>query len=189
MAQRESGYDRIERDRYNTPAWCTEALVPFLRGKWIWEPAAGNGAMAEVLCQHFDVLSSDIGPVAPAGAPGGCDFLQAALPPDEILAIVTNPPYSQAAEFCRHALKLMEPVGGMVAMLLRVDFDSGKTRRDLFADNPAWAMKIVFLDRVRWFEPEDGKGSPSENHAWYLWDFQHTGWPQIHYAQKEQEEF
>ena len=65
------------------------------------------------------------------------------------------------------ALKLA-PV---VAMLLRVDFDSGKTRVHLFRDNAAFTHKIVLLDRVVFFERDDGTAeAPSDNHSWYLWD-------------------
>ena len=30
MSQRESGYERIDRDLYETPEWVTEALLPHL---------------------------------------------------------------------------------------------------------------------------------------------------------------
>jgi hypothetical protein len=30
MSQRDSGYERKERDLYETPAWVTEALLPHL---------------------------------------------------------------------------------------------------------------------------------------------------------------
>jgi hypothetical protein len=45
MAQRESGYARIERDNYTTPEWVTRALLPHLPAPplHIWEPAAGSG--------------------------------------------------------------------------------------------------------------------------------------------------
>jgi hypothetical protein len=189
MAQRNSGYERKPSEFYETPAWVTEAVVPYLRGGPIWEPAAGGGTMLKVLRTRFLSFGSDIEPAA--HGIHELDFLAAdtrACTPKSCGAIVTNPPYSMAPEFCRHALKMMGPVAGQVAMLLRVDFDSGKTRRDLFQDNPAWAKKIVLLDRIEWFEPEPGKGGPSENHAWYLWDFQHKGDPAIRYATKQLDE-
>jgi tRNA G10 N-methylase Trm11 len=66
--------------------------------------------------------------------------------PTGVDAIVTNPPYGRlATPFIRHALSLDVPI---VAMLLRVDFDSAKTRRDLFADCPYFAGKITLLDRI-----------------------------------------
>jgi hypothetical protein len=99
--------------------------------------------------------------------------------------VCTNPPYGVqgklACQFITHALALV-PV---VAMLLRVDFDSGKTRVHLFRDCKAFAHKIVLMDRIVWFEHEDAAG-PSDNHAWFLWDKQHEGAPTISYAQKQQ---
>jgi hypothetical protein len=188
VSQKDSGYARKPADFYVTPAWCTEAVLPHLRKGVVWEPAAGDGAMLRVLQTQFWTIGSDLSP-ADQGI-HELDFLcPEAVLPKRCTAIVTNPPYYHAAEFCRQALRLMAPAGGQVAMLLRIDFDSGKTRRDLFELNPAWAMKIVLLDRIEWFKSESGKGGPSENHAWFVWDFRHEGWPQIRYARKEPEEF
>ena len=71
MSQRDSGYERQERDLYETPAWVTEALLPHLpECRTIWEPAAGSGKMSRVL-EGFagTVISSDLA--------GGQDFLAA----------------------------------------------------------------------------------------------------------------
>jgi hypothetical protein len=46
MSQRKSGYERKERDSYQTPAWVTLALVPhlpWLPGR-VWEPACGSAS-------------------------------------------------------------------------------------------------------------------------------------------------
>ena len=123
MSQRESGYERIERDCYETPEWVTRALLPHLGNiKSVWEPAAGSGKMARVLeAAGLQVLSTDIS--------AGQDFLLAGK--QSVDAIVTNPPYTSAALFIEHALRLMSG-GGKVAMLLRTDFDHAKTRWHLF---------------------------------------------------------
>jgi hypothetical protein len=61
MSQRNSGHARIAADRYMTPAWVTEALLPHLRpARTIWEPAAGSGQMARVLESVAHVVASDI---------------------------------------------------------------------------------------------------------------------------------
>jgi hypothetical protein len=51
MGKHETGYARIERDFYPTPAWVVEALAEHVEiaGKAIWEPAAGDGRMVEAL--------------------------------------------------------------------------------------------------------------------------------------------
>lgn len=90
-------------------------------------------------------------------------------------AIITNPPYDDkdsgvtAEKSLRHALRLMEAEKGMVAMLLRHEFDCGKKRRDLFEDHPAFMAKITLRFRPRWIEGTTG--SPRHNYAWYVWDW------------------
>ncbi len=175
MSQRDSGYERKENDLYETPAWVTAALLPHLPERdilTVWEPAAGTRKMVEVLAQSYVVHSTDIS--------SGHDFLRMTNH-NHANAIITNPPYTLATEFCEHALRLMEPVGGVVAMLLRTDFDHAKGRTHLFRDCPAFAKKLVLMKRIMWFEPEPGvKGkSPSFNHCWMIWDWQHDGAPTV----------
>ena len=162
MSQRASGYARRANEDYPTPAWVARAIAPRLRKvgvKTVWEPARGAGSLADALAaEGFNVVATTD------------DFLRHTHPPDRLIdAIVTNPPYGDdrrgqlACDFIRHALTLRV---NLVAMLLRVDFDSGKTRVDLFRDNPAFAGKVVLLDRIKWFPGDSG---PSDNHAWFTW--------------------
>src|SRR6516225_8434310 len=162
MSQRYSGYARVADDDYQTPEWVSEILLPHLRKvRLILEPASAGGKMARVLEQAAQVITSDIS--------RGTDFLSITRTPAD--AIITNPPYRLSREFVERALELTEPKRGLVAMLLRTDYDQAKTRRHLFADHPAFAGKLVLLRRIRWFEGT--KGHPSYNHCWYLWDWQH----------------
>jgi methylase of polypeptide subunit release factors len=186
MSQRESGYERKERDLYETPEWVTQALLSHLC-KWrtatAWEPACGSGAMVRVLKRHFEtVYAWDIAPDLEAAAQA--DFLFFEEAPDTFEAIITNPPYELAAEFCEQALLQTERDGGYVAMLLRTDFDHAKSRSHLFASCPQFAKKIVLTRRIAWFVEANGKpkASPSFNHAWYLWDWRHSGPPTIGYG-------
>jgi hypothetical protein len=175
MSQRHSGYARKERDLYETPHWVTHALIDRidLTGP-IWEPAAASGKMVEALASRgFEVFGSDID-----GEDD--DFLKSKILPAGYRTIVTNPPFNLAQAFIEHALRLTEPVGGTVAMLLRTDFDHAKTRAHLFADCNAFAKKLVLTKRIRWFE--DSTGHPSVNHAWFIWDWRHQGTPSIAYA-------
>jgi hypothetical protein len=178
MSQRNSGHARKERDLYETPEWVSEALIPHLRKDLasVWEPAAGTGKMAAVLERVAKVHASDI---EPNGEISACDFLSCSQMPANYEAIITNPPYETATEFCELALKLTEPVDGLVAMLMRVDFDSAKGRSHIFRDNPAWSKKLVLTKRIVWFE---GGKSPSFNHAFYIWDWKHTGAPVLAYG-------
>jgi hypothetical protein len=176
MSQRVSGYERVGGDLYETPAWVTHALQPHLPGAHlIWEPACGTGAMVRALQLWPGVVvrASDI--------TEGDDFLK--VERCYQTDIVTNPPYGlqgQLAEvFIEHALELTRPVNGRVAMVLRTDFDHAKSRKHLFKDCPQFSKKVVLLSRVRWIP--GSTGSPSFNHAWFIWSWQHTGAPTIAY--------
>jgi hypothetical protein len=176
MSQRNSGYVRVAFDKYITPAWVTVALSPHLckLALHVWEPAAGSGAMVSALTAlGYHVHASDIAT--------GDDFLKAeSLPSDQIQAIVTNPPYGIGQAFIEHALALTKPVGGVVAMLLRCDYDHAKTRQHLFGKCPAFAKKLILTKRIVWFD--DLKAAPSFNHAFFLWDWQHRGPPVVAYG-------
>lgn len=189
MAQRNSGYDRQPRDLYETPEWVTESVVPrlFSETKVLWEPACGAGKMVNVLQNRgftvygSDVVGDDLQPLL-----NPTDFLQQTelIDPD-VDTIITNPPYNIADEFIRHALKLMEPKRGKVAMLLSSDFDAAKTRRDIFSDHPAFSETVKLTRRIVWFEPgpdeispktgKRKKAQPSGNHCWFLWDWMQAG--------------
>lgn len=183
MSQRDSGYARKERDLYETPEWVTEALLPHLRPcDFILEPSAGSGRMAEILKDHCQVSAYDIEPHE--SLQGTKDFFYFEVGNCHCDGIVTNPPYEFAQGFCEHALRLMEPNAGFVAMLLRTDFDHAKSRTHLFRDCPAFSKKLVLMKRIVWFVEDDGKpkASPSFNHAWYVWDWKHEGPPTIAYG-------
>lgn len=169
MSQRNSEYKRHSHDLYETPEWVTRALLPYLparpmSGSTVWEPAAATGKISRVLAEAgYAVLSTDIRE--------GDNFLSyTSYPgPGALLGVVTNPPYNIAPQFIRQALAF--PSTHFVAMLLRSDFDHAKTRADLFGSSTTFSRKVVLTKRIVWVEREDGKrASPSENHAWYIWD-------------------
>lgn len=171
-----SNYARQQNDLYQTEPWATEALlrrIPYLTEKLVWEPAAGNHLLADVLRDFggAKVVTSDI---VTYDRPHDfiLDFLNSPpsiYPPyDRPDAIVTNPPYGKsnrdAVKFARLALQRCH---GWVALLLTAKFDFGSTRADLFRDNPRFAAKIVLVDRIQWFPGEHGG---TEDHAWYVWN-------------------
>lgn len=188
MSQRDSGYARKERDLYETPEWVTEALAWHVpeRVRTIWEPACGSGRMVRELERTLgvEVWGCDI---EPSGDAYVCaDFLSDTprVAVDAFDAIITNPPYELATEFCEQALRRAENVSGFVAMLLRTDFDHAKSRTHLFRDCPAFAKKLILMKRIVWFVEDNGKpkASPSFNHAWFIWDWRHEGPATIAYA-------
>lgn len=179
MAQRNSGYKRRKNDLYETPEWVTNALIPYLPPYIkIWEPACGSGKMVDVLVNHPDFKS-----VTGTDISMGVNFLQkSSLPYPTPNAIITNPPFSHAQQFIEHALELMQPKKGLVAMLLPTDFDAAKNRSHLFGECLMFSKKIILTKRIVWFKRKDGKKeAPSSNHAWYIWDYNHDGLPVIRY--------
>jgi hypothetical protein len=177
MGKHETGYARVERDLYPTPHWVIAALGEHidLHALTVWEPACGDGRMAEALRQRcVCVFASDI--VDYGGRQDEVlDFLSAQAPklersPD---LICTNPPFGQggrlATAFIEAGLRRIG-VCGILALLLPCDFDSAKTRACYFGDCPHFVGKIVLRQRVVWFQRSDGiREAPKENSAWFLW--------------------
>jgi hypothetical protein len=123
MSQRPSGYARRPDEDYATIAWPILALLATRRtapvGR-IWDPCCGVGKLVAVLrIRGFDAIGTDTNFLATARVPAGVSDL------------ITNPPYGEnkrgelAVKFIEHALVLGVP---RIATLLRVDFDSAKSR-------------------------------------------------------------
>jgi hypothetical protein len=178
MSQRPSGYARQADDVYETPLWVTQVVVPYLRQHclWPWDPVNGPASKIAKASRQSGF---------PVVATNGDFLTRTSLPYTRIDSICTNPPYGTggrlACQFVAHAPELV-PV---VAMLVRVDFDSSKTRMHLFQNCPAFDRKITLLDRIVWFERERATG-PSENHSWFIWNAQHRGPPTLSYARRPQ---
>lgn len=176
MSQRASGYARQERDLYETPPWCLDALKPHLRHrlrdhpiKKVWEPAAGSGKMVRALVSlGYQVEASDIAT--------GRDFLYEPIR-DDVEAIITNPPFGYAQEFITCALAHTKATRGLVAMLLDSNYDHASTRRHLFRDCPMFACCVALTRRIVWFKHPGKDPAPSSNHSWYIWDYRHKGPP------------
>ena len=167
MAQRRSEYARMPADDYATPAWVTDALLKVEHfDDPIWECAPGEGYMVRALKENgHEVLTT----------PG--NFLEYHVAPTA--TIITNPPYKLATLFCVWATMLVEQKRGKVAMLLPMDFDAAKGRAGLFRSFRAFKAKYTLLKRIRWANLEQKAAGPSMNHAWFVWDWQWNGPPQL----------
>lgn len=181
MSQRHSEYELVPGDCYFTPAWVTEALLSVEEfSDPIWEPAPGDGHMVRALTSGGYSV-----------APSHMDFLSTSHRNCNAKSIVTNPPYSQglAEKFVRHAINLMLVGGditdrsesGKVAMLLPHAWDTAKGRRDIFEEHPAFKAKHTLTRRIRWENLEQKANGPSSNHAWFVWDWKHSGPPTLGY--------
>jgi hypothetical protein len=187
-----SNFERKELDYYPTPSWVTAALIDSLFENRhvsehynVWEPAAGEGHMVNILTNHFLKLRySDIKDygyqndsmhlksfvtgdfLADTGSAGYSDILG-----EGFHAIITNPPYGDDAEkFIRKALQLSGRTIGVCAFLLRNEYDCSKGRVDLFNQYP-FARKIVLTSRPKWIE--GSTGAPRHNYSWYIWDYKY----------------
>lgn len=135
---------------YPTPPALTLALLRALRSlphdvrlpPNIWEPASGMGHMAwPLVANGYAVKCSDVQDygqrIEGTPAPEIRDFLQVTphwLGKD--WAIVTNPPFSIAADFVRHGLKFCPTV----MVLERLAFLESQARADILEHNLAWVL-------------------------------------------------
>ena len=172
---------------FPTPPWATRALLEHViydAGGTAWEPAAGEGHMAGVLAERFDdVYRTDVhdyslGASGADGAPARCglhavgSFVGQGLdvlpgPEHRPDWIITNPPFSLAAEFAERALDV---AGDGVALLMRTAWLEGQDRYErLFRDSPP-TFVAVFVERVpmtlgRW----DPDADTATAYAWFVW--------------------
>lgn len=170
-----SNFALKKNEFYETEPWATEALVRALKllHLWdegvIWEPAAGNHAIACTLLGSgaVGVITSDI---ATYNTKHNfmLDFIGAkSISLRSKFNIVTNPPYGRgnrmAVKFAEQSLDFCK---GYVALLLTAKFDFGSSRTHLFRDNPRFLAKVNLMDRISWA----GNGQVgTEDHAWYIW--------------------
>ena len=195
----ESGYDRNRLDRYWTNPWMTDELFKHCAGeipKVIWECAAGRGDMSRAIAEHKRLVYSsdidmsefdkDIGPghersfldefelpeYVEEGAPGDTPMR------GPVRGIITNPPYNEpwrgiADDFIRKGLGFFDQSGiTFMAMLLRSEFRSGKSRKDMFGECNHYLGELVLTTRPRWDygDPDAPEtAAPRHNVSWFLW--------------------
>lgn len=157
---------RKAADLYPTPPEVTVALMRFLklpRSTQIWEPACGQGDMVEALrgCGML-VYGTDIR--------SGQDFLDSWQPRNTIAAcswIITNPPFSLADEFIRHAAEIGKPF----AMLLKAQYWHAAKRAQLFREiPPSYVLPLTWRPDFLFKERNGKKGaSPLMDVMWCVW--------------------
>lgn len=184
MGERKNDVVRPRDDFYPTPRPAVEALLrggpilgPTHLPHAVWEPACGDGAIARVLEDRgHRVVSTDLNDHGYGLS--GIDFLKIARIGGSVYprCIVTNPPFSLADQFWRHAMDLGVDV---VALFVRLAFLEGMKRREMFLRAPPYAI-LVFSDRVTLAPKGSGitKGSPTA-YVWFLWRRGYRGTPMI----------
>ncbi len=160
---------RKPADFYATPTACTVALISvegaaLRRFSPVWEPACGDGAICRPL-RHFDVETIARDLHARGYGQSGVDFLETKV--RESAALVTNPPFSLAAEFIRHAWLLDIEY---MALLLKATFWHAARRWRLFQ---TWPPSIIYP--LLWRPDFDGRGAPTMDLCWVVWKPQSDG--------------
>lgn len=159
---------RVPHDFYPTPPEGTRALLSVEKfiGS-IWEPACGNGAISKVLIANgYAVVSTDL--IDRGYGLGGVDFL--AQSETRARNIITNPPYGSglADEFVRHALRLVAPRQGSVAMLLNLASLAHPIRHRQWTQHPPKAIYI--LDELICWPNGIEQGFAAEHrYCWAVW--------------------
>ena len=160
---------REENDFYATEPKAVYKLLKYERfNKNIWECACGEGNISEVLKEHgYDVYSTDL--IDRNYQDEIIDFIKTEkkFKGD----IVTNPPFKYTTEFVLKSLEAVE-MGSKVAMLLKINFLSGKKRyKEIYSKFPPYRV-YVFTGRVgcsKNNKPEGFKHSTMD-FVWMIWE-------------------
>jgi len=176
------------RQLFPTPPWATRALCEWLsrhddlKGRTVWEPAAGRGDMVLALQEYFgNVIASDISPVHPPRR-GLCtpirqaDFLRSHRPPPlEIWPdwMITNPPFTLAVDFLLHAQRL-----GLqrIALLVRLQWLEGAARHEQVFKRTPPQQVLIFSERVAMHEGKlSRRASTATAYCWVVWGLDGDG--------------
>jgi hypothetical protein len=164
-----------ENDYYETPEVAVRALLSVEHlPHWLWECAAGGGAIARVLRDDgHAVICSDIVPRDGFALHFTADFLTTTKAPVACEAVISNPPYRLADQFARHALNLVP----RVYLLLRLAFMESVRRADILEGGAlarvhVFARRLPRMHRAGW----DGRRATlSVAYAWFCWNRDHRG--------------
>lgn len=129
-AQGRISTEREPRDFYPTPLSAFLPLLKFLpRNVPIWEPACGDRRLVLAMVQNdFYADGADIAE--------GCDFFDDEGPHQ---CLVTNPPFSLAFDFCKHAAEISEEF----FFLLPMGFLASAKRKEWFQANEPSALFVL----------------------------------------------
>jgi SAM-dependent methyltransferase len=167
--------ERAELDYYPTPAWCVDAIKPFLcPGRSVLDPACGQGE----LLIHFGVsgetslLGIELDGLRALAAERiatqrviEADALAVDWPKVDL--VICNPPFSLSLEFVEKSLQQQLP-HTTHAFLLRLSFLESRERRALHKLHPSDVY--VLSERPKFRPNRHGKmATDSITCAWFVW--------------------
>lgn len=175
--------DAASLDYFPTPPWATRALIEKVlpqigqRASFgdqaVWEPACGEGHIAEVLTEYAgsvsasDIFAHGYGDVA--------DFLN--IPESKTpLAdwIITNPPFNDLAE--KFVIRSLELARVGVAMFLRLQWLESVGRYERIFQPHAPKVIAQFAERVPLYKGQwVPNGTTATAYLWIVWLKSHRG--------------
>ena len=165
---------RQKDDFYPTPPEATELLLTVEKFEGdVWECASGDGAISKCLQrENYNVISTDLNDYGYGET--GRDFLQET----KSLAdnIVTNPPFKLAEDFIHKCVDLGI---GKYAMFLRLSFLESQRRKELFENFPPKRIWVMSKRMTLWRGDQKRNGSGTTAYAWYVWEKDYKGKPQL----------
>lgn len=187
-ASNHSKHERQKHDYYATDPIAIKMLeqTGFFKGVGdVWEPACGGGHLAEAMkdlgikVRATDLYDQGYGHV-------GVDFLDPKNNHlvDGIDAIVTNPPYKYALEFCEMCINLRIP---KFAMFLKLTFLESRKRLPFFKQHPPRYVAVC-VDRIQCAlngDQEMFAKSSAACYAWFVWEKFYNDRPEILWVKKE----
>lgn len=164
--------NKTEREFYQTPEICVEALEPFIAmgNKSLFDPCSGGGVIGKVLREHnYNVNEIDL---YGRDENKRVDFLL--MKNVRYDAIVMNPPFGKKKEFIIHALDLAESVYCLLSMQVANYNDFSREILDL----PEYRGRIKMIPKF-FMNTESQPGIPklggNSQYAWFI--FSHKFWP------------
>lgn len=179
---------RVTLDYYATNPEAVKMLLNnhSFSGKKILEPCVGAGHIANVLKDYYgeDINLTAIDIVDRGFVPTIIDNFLEWNSNDKFDTIITNPPYSLAAEFVEKCIGLLKN-SGQLAMFLRIQFLEGVNRRELFRKYPpkyvyVFSKRMTVFNNGQELDPKTGKPwATTLCNAWYVWEKGFVGEPRI----------
>ena len=149
----------------------------------IWEPACGEGNLSEVLKEYgYNVYSTDL--INRGYGDEQLDFLTT----DKKFSgdIITNPPFKYTNEFILKALDSVD-FGGKVAMFLKLNYLSGKSRfENIYSKYPPYRV-YIFTGRVACSKNNKPEGykNGAMDFAWFVWQKGTIGATELRWIETE----